>query len=84
MSFIPFPRWHICVDKDVAVTAIFKMNLVSIVLQEALLVPVQVIHQVSVSTELRHQVQRTFTHDKKNALSYLISAQSISCVIRVS
>lgn len=52
-----------------AVTTISEGALVCIVLQEALLVPVQVVYQVSVSTELRHQVQRTLTRDETSMCS---------------
>lgn len=68
-SVLPFPWRHIRINADVAVIAITKMNLVSIVLQEALLVPVQVVHQVSISTELRHQVQRTYKCVQKSICS---------------
>lgn len=56
LLFAPFPlaeRSTSCRDEAAVI-----LVLLSVVLQQGVLVPVQVVHQVAIATILRHQIQR--------------------------
>ena len=64
LFFSPFPlaEWSASSGDEAA----FILVLLGVVLQQAVLVPVQVVHQVAITTVLCHQIQRAWLVEKES------------------